>query len=297
MDMKKLRLPSAIIALGIIATVIVTLLVGIVKHPTVTEQDFNFSVTYRIGEETKTINGVYKCSFDAACSCVDSPDRYYIGEYVYQGLSAQDSVCTVAEKDGLDLCIIVSLNSSYLMGDTENEYYDDSLEEPYLAAYDSDECGYEDAETIAKFDAEIISYEYPEPIENSFVFAGFSLLYESSMLVMILTGLVTLLVCFVGVKRDGDVVYASLDKLGALLNLAALFVVLPFITLAAGLIQAYKTGPNWIYQGYLCLPVIIVFSIVASLSLRRKEFSKSGFFVQFIGAVIFAVLAIFELIL
>ena len=47
-------------------------------------------------------------------------------------------------------------------------------------------------------------------------------------------------------------------------------------------------------QAYLCVPPIIVFSIAASVALRRKGFGKSGFFVQFLGIIVEVILAVLE---
>ncbi len=126
------------------------------------------------------------------------------------------------------------------------------------------------------------------------VFAGFSALYSVNMSVMLFAGLLTLLICVILVKKSEEVSYSVLDKVGIVLNFIGVFAVLPIISLAACLIQAYPTGPDWIYQAYLCVPPIIVFSIAASVALRRKGFGKSGFFVQFLGIIVEVILAVLE---
>ena len=180
------------------------------------------------------------------------------------------------------------------MGDTKDMDYKPFLEDPYLEAVDKEGYPYDETNMPSEFAAEIISWEYPEPIENTFVFAGFSALYSVNMGVMLLAGLLTLLICVILVKKSEEVSYSVLDKIGIVLNFIGVFAVLPIISLAACLIQAYPTGPDWIYQAYLCVPPIIVFSIAASVALRRKGFGKSGFFVQFLGIIVEVILAVLE---
>jgi hypothetical protein len=91
--------------------------------------------------------------------------------------------------------------------------------------------------------------------------------------------------------------YRALDKIGIALNFVAMLFVLPIIYIVSVFVQAYPTGPDWLYQAYLCIPQIIPFSIAASLSLRRKGFGKSGFFIQFLAPSAEVMLAILEYIL
>ena len=99
------------------------------------------------------------------------------------------------------------------------------------------------------------------------------------------------------VRKGDGVEYRALDKIGIALNFVAVLFVLPIIYIASVFVQAYKMGLDWIYQAYLCIPQIIPFSIAASLSLRRKGFRKSGFFVQFLVPAIEVIFIVLEYIL
>ena len=297
MKTKGLKLPLLIIALGIVASIICCLLTCITKVPTVKEYEFNYSVSYKLGEKTKTLDCVYKCSFDSD-DILDSPrSRYYTGEYKSCGLSLHDSAFTVAKKDGLELAIAVNFNNSYLMGDIENDFYDDNIESPYLLVYDQDGICYDDPDMIGKFESEIIDWKYPEPIENTFVFGGFSRLYEESMLYMIFIGILVFAASLIIVKKDSSIEYSFLDKIGFIINLVMILVVFPVLTLLSRLIQEFSTGPDFIYQAYLCVPVIILLSIAASVSFRRLGYTKSGLFIQFTGPAIFTLLTFSEYVL
>ena len=63
MKNKNLKLPIIIIAIGIIIAIAAGLLASIQKTPTITNQDFDFSITYKLDGETKTLNGVYSSHF------------------------------------------------------------------------------------------------------------------------------------------------------------------------------------------------------------------------------------------
>ena len=298
MKNKSLKLPIIIIAIGIIVAIAAGLLVSIQKMPTVTKQDFDFSITYKLDGETKTINGVYSSRFTGfGANGVDPLCRYYEGTYKVEGEADGDRCFTIAEKDGYKLYIVALLNDYYLMGDKENESYDSYTEGPTLEAEDKDGNQYGEEELPDVFDAEIVSFKYPKPIENTFSFAGVSGLFVVNTGVMILVGILTLILCIIFVRKGDGIEYLALDKISIALNFAAILFVLPVIYIASIFIQAYPTGPDWLYQAYLCIPQIIPFSIAASLSLRRKGFRKSGFCIQFLAPAIETIIIILEYIL
>ena len=298
MKNKSLKLPIIIIAIGIIIAIAASLLVSIQKAPTVTNQDFDFSITYKLDGETKTINGVYSSRFTGfGANGIDPLCRYYEGTYKVDGEDDGDRCFTIAEKDGYELYIVALLNDYYLMGDEENESYDSFAEAPTLEAEDKDGNQYGETELPDVFDAEIVSFEYPKPIENTFCFAGFSGLYVINTGVMILAGILTLILCMIFVRKSDGVEYRALDKIGIALNFVAVLYVLPIIYIASVFVQAYRTGPDWLYQAYLCVPQIIPFSIAASLSLRRKGFRKIGFFIQFLAPAVEVITTVLEYVL
>lgn len=298
MKNKSLKLPIIIIAIGIIIAIVAYLLLSMQKTPTVAKQDFNFSITYKLDGETKTINGVYSSRFTGfGANGVDPLCRYYEGTYKVEGETDGDRCFTIAEKDGYELYIVALLNDYYLMGDEENESYDSYTEGPTLEAKDKDGNQYDETEMPDVFDAEIVSFKYPKPIENTFYFTGFAGLYAVSTGAMILIGILTLILCMIFVRKGDGVEYRVLDKLGIALNFIAVLFVLPIIYIAAVFVQAYKIGPDWLYQAYLCIPQIIPFSIAASLSLRRKGFRKIGFFIQFLAPAVEVIFTVLEYVL
>lgn len=298
MKNKSLKLPIIIVSIGIIIAIVASLLLSMQKTPTITNQDFDFSITYKLDGETKTINGVYSSRFTGfGANGVDPLCRYYEGTYKVEGEDDGDRCFTIAEKDGYALYIVALLNDYYLMGDKENESYDSYAEGPTLEAEDKNGNQYDGTDLPDVFDAEIVSFKYPEPIENSFYFTGFAGLYVISTGAMTLIGILTLILCMIFVRKGDGVEYRALDRISIALNFVAMLFVLPIIYIASVFVQAYKMGPDWLYQAYLCIPQIIPFSIAASLSLRRKGFRKSGFFIQFLAPAVEVIFTILEYIL
>jgi hypothetical protein len=292
--MKSLKIPAIIIAIGLVLSLAASLFTNIIMTPTVTEHDFHYAVTYKLGDETKTFEGIYKCRFDGYSRGENPRDRYYTGEYTVDGQTTPMHSYTIAQKDGAELYIVTEFNDCYLMGDTKDEDYRPYLDEPYLEALDKEGYPYGEADMPGEFAAEIISWEYPEPIENTFVFSGFSILHTGSMFAMLLIGLLVLIACVIVVKRDKAVPYKVLDKISVVLNCVVCLVVIPFITFTAALLQIVMRTDDLLYQLYMCVPALTAFTVAASVALRRNGFTKSGFFVQFVGPVLFFVPMLLE---
>lgn len=284
MNIKKMKLPVIIIAIGWILAVASCLLTSIIKEPIIKDHDFDYSVTYSVDGEVKTHKGSYQCSFIGHDEHDDPTLRLYDGVHKLDGNVSKSSWFTVAHKEGVELSLIINLDADYLMGDPDKYEYVPGNKAPYLEAIDAE--GYS-VEISEVFDAEIISWEYPEPIENSFEFVGFSRLYAVSMLVMLLVAVLTIIACVIFVKKNADVSYNLLDKLSLIANCIIGIVVIPFITIVIFFLPLVMDSSSLMHQIYLCIPALSAFAIAASIALRRKGFTKSGFFVQFVFPVLF----------
>ena len=284
MNSKKMKLPIIILAIGLILAAVSCFFTGVLKEPTIKEHEFDYSVTYSIDGEVKTHKGSYQCSFVGHDGHDDPTLRLYDGVHNIDGTVSESSWFTVAQKDGVELSLIVNLDADYLMGDPDKYEYVSGNEAPCLEAIDAE--GYS-VEISEAFDAEIISWEYPEPVENSFGFVGFSRLYAVSMLVMLLVGVLTIIACVIFVKKNADVSYKLLDKLSIIANFIIGIVAISFITIVIFFFPLVMDSGSLMYQIYLCIPALTAFSIAASVALRRKGFTKSGFFVQFVFPVLF----------
>ena len=296
MKFKSLKTAAIILAIGLVLSLVACLLTNIVLTPSVTEQDFKYAVTYKLCGETKTLEGIYRCRFEGYSEGQDPGSRYYTGEYIVDGQATSSHSYTIAQKDGAELYIVTLFNDCYLMNDTKHMDYEPFLEEPYLEAVDEEGYPYDETNMPSAFAAEIISWEYPEPIENKFIFDGFSILHAGSMLAMLAVGLLTALACVILVKKDTSLKYNVFDILSIVLNFAVCIVAIPFITITSAFFQLTISTEGFIYQLYMCIPALTAFTVAASIALRRKGFAKAGLFIQLAGPVIYILPLLAELI-
>ncbi len=284
MKNSSMKLPIIILVIGLILAIASCFFTGIMKEPTIREHNFDYSVTYRIDGEVKTFEGVFQCSFKGHDGYDDPTLRLYDGVHVKDEAVQESMWFTVAQKEDVELLMAVGLDAAYLMGDPDKYEYVHGNDDPYFEALDAE--GYS-VEVSEKFDAEIISWEYPEPIENTFRFSGFSRLYVISMLIMLLIAFLTVLACLIFVRKDSDVGYKVFDILSIIANFVITFMVIPFITIVIVFFPLVMEAESLLYQIYLCVPALTVFTLAASIALRRKGFAKSGFFVQLVCPVLF----------
>lgn len=281
---------ALIFAIGLILCVVGHLSISVLLKPTITEHDFHYSVTYQLNGETKTLDGIYRCKFEGYERGEEPYARYYSGEYIYDGQPTESHTYTIAELDGAELYIVTVFNEAYLMGDTNHLDYDYMLNDPYLEAVTKEGYAFEEGQMPEEFTAELISWDYPEPIENAFTFAGFSILHFGSLLITTAIGLLAIVACLIFVKRDKTVPYRALDRVSIVMNFVITLAFIPFLTVITALLQITMSGDEFAYQLFLSFPAITAFTVAASVALRRVRLSKTGFFIQFAVPVVFALM-------
>ena len=143
----------------------------LVERPAVKKSKFAFSVTYEMNAETKTVSGVLVCEYDGTSWSLDGGfNRSWKGSItgVESGIGYETKIGIT--EDGGDVIIAYGFNPSCFMGD--NEYAEDPA--PYLIiSYPLEGVDgvsfINDAEIIEEeYSVKIVSYEYAEPIKNSF---------------------------------------------------------------------------------------------------------------------------------
>lgn len=283
MNNKKMLLPIIIILIGTILVSAVGLVLSICKKPVVTEMEFPFSITYEYKGETKTVNDTFSCSFTGGDEI-----RFWEGTVKSSNKESCHEILVDEKNDG-QLTIITNLFAGYLMGDP---YYDDSYSEylpyePYAAFFDLEGVEYSDEETLEKHDLKIINYEYPEPIENEFVFSHIARLDGDTSFKMALCSVVFLLLTIIFIKKSEDVTYTAFDKKTIVLNFVVGIVLLPFITVVGTFTDINGDGTAFIYQISYCVPAVTALCLALSIALRRKGFKKESMVVQFVGPMLF----------
>ena len=133
--------------------------------PKIKEGRFNFSVTYEEWGEAKTVSGVFVCEYDGVNWWDINRDSYANWKESYEGDIQDGGIIPVCNTDdGGEIFISLLMYPEYFMGDPEYANYT-----PLIRAelwYPDEQT--DDIERIAEHGVKLISYEYDEPIENSY---------------------------------------------------------------------------------------------------------------------------------
>ena len=292
MKNKKLLLPIIILILAIVASAALACIAGIVQKPKIETQEFPFSVTYKYNSETKTLNGTYVAEYYAGDTAGLEQIRYWNG-YVKDNESDDPNYCFVDQTEEGTVYICPNIFAGYVMGDPQyaDYYLENEPYQPYgMVLGKEDYIENTDPEMLKEVGLEIISWDYPEPIENEFVFSHISRLSADIVPAFVLISLVALVLCIIFVKRDKEIPRKPIDVISTILNFAIGIVLLPFITVCCAFADINGGGEDLVFQITYCVPSIIVLGIALSVSLRRKGFSKASMIVQFIGPLVFGLI-------
>lgn len=158
-------------ALCVLVILLVLMMTGCgltVPRPEIKSEEFDFSVTYEYGGETKTVSGVFVCEYAGTSWTLDGGyGRDWTGHI--QGGELEDHV-PIDTVDGNEIILVLNLDPEYLMDDFNADLYD--IPKPYIMVKMVSDEGmwfvHDPGEIEEYCGAKIISYEYDEPIENSF---------------------------------------------------------------------------------------------------------------------------------
>jgi hypothetical protein len=164
--MKKILI---LLVLTILLTCLLTSCGLTVPRPEIREGEFDFSVTYEYNGEIKTVSGVYVCAYNGMDWALDG--GYYRDWTGYiQGGNTDDYV-PIDIVDGDEIILVLNLVPDYFMDDFIEGYRE--VPKPYISVTVVDDEGltfFHEPEEVEKIcGARIISYEYAEPIENTFI--------------------------------------------------------------------------------------------------------------------------------
>lgn len=300
MKNKKMFFPNIIILSGVIIAVITNLFVCVAKKPAITQQSFPFSITYQFNGKTETITDEFICTYTGAGQSVDPSDRFYDGYLANSNAVENRGDYLIQSYADGELVIYTKFFAGYMMGDPQyadhyNEYY---RYEPHVAFYVyEDYMEYEDAEHLAPYDVKIVDWEYPQPVENKFVFGGIIRLTYNNVLPMLAVSLLTLLVCIIFVKKDQGLTFGVVDKIPIIFNFVIGLVAIPFITIVCLLAEIAGGIGDITSQIFYCVPAVTGFGLADSVCLRRKGYKKAGFAAQFAGIALFVLLIIVDTII
>lgn len=257
-------------------------------EPTIKEKDFSFSITYEYKGVVDKLEGTYTVKFIGNENSFDVTDRVYEEEFnCNKEVRSYSYVINDAENEYIVLD--TNFDAYYLMGDPQyKEFFDGNLT-PEILCCGIDGIYLSEEEALSKYGVKIIEWEYPEPIENSFVFSHIAIFDNSVVFPLLLIASLALICVIIFVKKDEDVKRKPLDIVSLVFNICICVFVLPTIAVFGVLQDIAGTSSLFNHQLGYFIPALIVLGIAASIVLRRKGFSKIGFIVQFIPPLIFVV--------
>ena len=303
MKTKKFLLPSIFLALTIVAYIVASLIFCYTTKPEVTRGEFPFSITYEYKGEQKTLSGVLKCEFLGSKTVLGEHSRFWNEETIYDNSENIEHPYIVDRSETLTLSVQDHMYAGYFMGDPlHQDYYEkygSGMVEPYVDYYDYvnditlDEENKD--EILEAIGFRFIEFSYPEPIENSFSISGVRYSGDNVMIFVAIL-LVFLLLCLIFVRKDKEYQYSTFDKIGIALNFVIGFVSLPFITLVCAFSEIVGSSTGFLDQMTFTIPPFAMLCLALSIVFRRKGLSKTGFFIQFAGILLFAILILSDLI-
>lgn len=287
MTTKNFKKAQLILVLYLIATLALLFLGYSVQKPKIAQQEFPFTITYSYQGETQTISDVYVGEHVRGAKYLGDDSVAWYG-YIKDHDRLESDFYRIGEVDGQAFFINLNMEPGYLMGDPK---YAGSVCQPSGAYHGFDgtnEITVTDPAELAQLGLSIVSWEYPEPIENRFSFGGISLSSEATMYTAIIA-IVALLACMILIKKDKEIVYRKMDKVSIVLNFLIAIVVFPFIFMVSALSEIVADTSIWQQILYFA-PALTVLGIGASVTLRRLGCKRIGFWSQFAGPVVFALI-------
>lgn len=286
MKTNKLFFPAIILIVSIITMAVYSTVTNIAKKPVITEKEFPFSITYKLNGKTETTEGIYAVSFAGNDGYTTATFRVYKGTIISQQ-EYIDTSYVVSESDDGVIILYTNLHADHLMGDSRYDYFSYDPFEPVLVYYDLEGCEYNDTATVLEHGAQIISWEYPEPIENTFVFSHIAHLSSDVVFPLTLIAALTLLAIIIFVRKDSTFKKQRMDIVSILLNFVIALVFVPFTVIFGCLSDINGSSAALAHQlGYL-VPAITLLGLAASVSLRRKGFHTYSLIIQFVGLIAF----------
>ena len=287
MKSKKLLAPIIVLCVAVLLIATYALISSIAYKPTVLEEEFPFTITYELDGETVTINDVYRAYYDGNAGYADTKTRCYVGEIGDMGEG--NTVYTIKKEGNTRIELYTQFYADYMMGDSEYDYFGDEDLAPQIFYYDAEEQEYGDEETLLAHGVKLIDYEYPTPIENSFVFSHLSYLSGEVVVPTVFIALLALIMMIIIVKRQEELKYKPINIVSVVLNGISAVTYLPFVTLLAVLIDIEGGGPELYYQALYFIPALSILCIALSVALRRNGHGVIALVIQFIGPVLFGI--------
>ena len=292
MKSRKLLLPALILAAAVLVITLYSIIVGIALKPETQQVDFPFSITYELDGETKTIQGIYKVSYTGNGGYTDPTERQYQGQ-IESTPKDEDTSYVIRKTDSGTIILYTQFYPDYLMGDAHYEYFTWEPFEPTMMYYSVDGDSSDDPQVLLDQGARILSWEYPEPLQNRFVFSHITHISGDDVMPLAAIAALALLVTLIFVKKDPDLPKRRLDIFSVIFNFVIALTAVPFFTILGIFSDLNGSTGELLHQLFYRLSAVTILALAVSVALRRKGCHKAGFFIQFLGPACYAILFFF----
>ena len=138
-------------------------------RPEIKKGEFDFSITYELDGEVKTISGVYVCEFDGIDFVLDG-GFHRVWEGYIKDDTTEEAIQLKIAADGGEVDLNLGLDPDTFMGDPHWDGYEPFAPWISVKVVTDEGMYFENDETIIAetYGAKIISYDYDEPIQNTF---------------------------------------------------------------------------------------------------------------------------------
>ena len=137
-------------------------------RPEVKEGQFDVSVTYEVGGETKTLDLVYICKYDGV-KMTPEGTRYRAWNGHFEGYADGDVIEVSKTDDGSRIVLSFLIYAEYFMGEPEStDFYPEARTERVYFEDGIEMIDYNEELIAEDYGVRIINIDYDEPIKNSF---------------------------------------------------------------------------------------------------------------------------------
>lgn len=293
MKNRNVLLAGVILAVCLIAGTLMLFLGYRVTKPEIEEAEFPYSITYEYKGETTTVTGMYHCEADYGPKYWRESNVNWYG-YIVDYVNGQESLYLVDETENSVLGLHLNIHPGNLMGDPACASERNAPTGEYYRYEDSEDIQITDSEELEELGFRIVSFTYPEPIENTFkpgviMLSGEACFYLSGI------ALLGWLACLILVRRDKASPYGVPERISFALNFPVMLGFFPLVLLT-GMAGDMFSVTFWTDTVMYLVPALTVMSVAASLVLRRIGFGKASLAVQLAGPLALAVVFIGEML-
>ena len=137
-------------------------------RPEVKEGQFDVSVTYEVGGETKTLDLVYVCDYDGVKMSLEGT-RYRAWNGHFEGYEDGEVIDIFEADDGSRIVLSFLIYAEHFMGEPDYvDFYPEAKTERIYFEDGTEMIDYDEELITEDYGVRIIGIDYDEPIKNTF---------------------------------------------------------------------------------------------------------------------------------